>query len=134
MGECARRVVSSHPRELELWSLCSSRSNPSLLSQHGPLHGPQQGKHTFLMMPCSCVDGWRGDDRAFGVQVTTTSRPQLRPARLTCRASKLAGVEMAPADPILGVSEAFKKDDSPDKLNLGVGAYRTDELQPYVRD
>lgn len=39
---------------------------------------------------------------------------------------------MAPPDPILGVSEAFKADDSPDKLNLGVGAYRTDELQPYV--
>lgn len=37
---------------------------------------------------------------------------------------------MAPPDPILGVSEAFKADDSPDKLNLGVGAYRTDELQP----
>lgn len=39
---------------------------------------------------------------------------------------------MAPPDPILGVSEAFKADDSPDKLNLGVGAYRTDDLQPYV--
>lgn len=46
------------------------------------------------------------------------------------RSSKLAGVDMAPPDPILGVSEAFKADDSPDKLNLGVGAYRTDELQP----
>lgn len=54
---------------------------------------------------------------------------QLR-SRVACRASKLAGVEMAPPDPILGVSEAFKKDDSADKLNLGVGAYRTDELQP----
>jgi len=39
---------------------------------------------------------------------------------------------MAPPDPILGVSEAFKADDSPDKLNLGVGAYRTDDLQPCV--
>ena len=51
-----------------------------------------------------------------------------------CSASKLAAVEMAPPDPILGVSEAFKADNSPDKLNLGVGAYRTDELQPYVLD
>ena len=33
-------------------------------------------------------------------------------------------VEMAPADPILGVSQAFQKCTSPDKLNLGVGAYR----------
>lgn len=47
-------------------------------------------------------------------------------------ASKLAGVEMAPPDPILGVSEAFKASTSANKLNLGVGAYRTEELQPYV--
>lgn len=47
-------------------------------------------------------------------------------------ASRLSGVEMAPADPILGVSEAFKASSDPNKLNLGVGAYRTEELQPYV--
>jgi len=39
---------------------------------------------------------------------------------------------MAPADPILGVSEAFKRDMSEKKLNLGVGAYLTEELQPMV--
>ena len=38
----------------------------------------------------------------------------------------------APADPILGVSEAFKADKSELKLNLGVGAYRTEEIKPYV--
>jgi aspartate aminotransferase len=32
----------------------------------------------------------------------------------------------------LGVSEAFKKDTSPDKMNLGVGAYRDDNGKPYV--
>jgi hypothetical protein len=47
-------------------------------------------------------------------------------------ASRLAGVEMAPPDPILGVSEAFRASTSPNKLNLGVGAYRTEELQPLV--
>uniref|UniRef100_A0A7I3ZZV1 Aminotransferase class I/classII large domain-containing protein n=1 Tax=Physcomitrium patens TaxID=3218 RepID=A0A7I3ZZV1_PHYPA len=46
--------------------------------------------------------------------------------------SRFESVSMAPADPILGVSEAFKKDNSDKKLNLGVGAYRTEELQPYV--
>jgi len=39
---------------------------------------------------------------------------------------------MAPPDPILGVSEAFRKCTDPKKLNLGVGAYRTEDLQPYV--
>jgi hypothetical protein len=55
-----------------------------------------------------------------------------RARAVACRASKLSAVDMAPPDPILGVSEAFKADKSSDKLNLGVGAYRTDDLQPYV--
>ncbi|KAM6544134.1 hypothetical protein CsatB_008581 [Cannabis sativa] len=46
--------------------------------------------------------------------------------------SRFEGVPMAPADPILGVSEAFKADTNDLKLNLGVGAYRTEELHPYV--
>lgn len=32
----------------------------------------------------------------------------------------------APPDPILGLTEAFKKDPRPDKINLGVGVYTTD--------
>lgn len=35
-------------------------------------------------------------------------------------------------DPILGVTEAFKKDTSPNKMNLGVGAYRDDNGKPFV--
>ncbi|KAK9947173.1 hypothetical protein M0R45_012607 [Rubus argutus] len=46
--------------------------------------------------------------------------------------SRFEGVTMAPPDPILGVSEAFKASTNEMKLNLGVGAYRTEELQPYV--
>ncbi|KAM0967914.1 hypothetical protein ACFX2I_016294 [Malus domestica] len=48
--------------------------------------------------------------------------------------SKFEGVTMAPPDPILGVSEAFKSSTNESKLDLGVGAYRTEELQPYVLD
>jgi len=39
---------------------------------------------------------------------------------------------MGPPDPILGVTEAFKRDTSPKKMNLGVGAYRDDKGQPFV--
>ncbi|WMV41795.1 hypothetical protein MTR67_035180 [Solanum verrucosum] len=46
--------------------------------------------------------------------------------------SRFEGITMAPPDPILGVSEAFKADTNELKLNLGVGAYRTEDLQPYV--
>jgi len=41
-------------------------------------------------------------------------------------------VKMAPPDPILGVTDAFKRDKNPNKINLGVGAYRTDEGKPFV--
>lgn len=40
--------------------------------------------------------------------------------------SVLAGVEMAPRDPILGVTEAFNADPNPKKVNLGVGVYYDD--------
>jgi aspartate aminotransferase/aromatic-amino-acid transaminase len=33
------------------------------------------------------------------------------------------GIEMAPADPILGLTEAFRKDLRPSKVNLGVGVF-----------
>lgn len=35
---------------------------------------------------------------------------------------------MGPPDAILGVTEAFNRDTNPKKMNLGVGAYRTDEV------
>jgi aromatic-amino-acid transaminase len=41
--------------------------------------------------------------------------------------SLLAGVELAPRDPILGLSEAFNADPRPTKVNLGVGVYTNDE-------
>lgn len=43
-----------------------------------------------------------------------------------------AHVEMGPPDAILGVTEAFKRDQNPNKINLGVGAYRDDNGKPFV--
>ncbi|CAL0328921.1 unnamed protein product [Lupinus luteus] len=41
-------------------------------------------------------------------------------------------VDQAPKDPILGVTEAFLADQSPNKVNVGVGAYRDDNGKPVV--
>ena len=41
-------------------------------------------------------------------------------------------MEQGPPDAILGVTEAFKKDSNPNKINLGVGAYRDDNGKPFV--
>lgn len=43
-------------------------------------------------------------------------------------------VDPAPKDPILGVTEAFLADPSPNKVNVGVGAYRDDDCKPVVLD
>lgn len=47
-------------------------------------------------------------------------------------ASVWANVQQGPPDAILGITEAFKKDKHPEKINLGVGAYRDDKGKPYV--
>ena len=38
-----------------------------------------------------------------------------------------ASVELAPADPILGLNEAFNADNRPGKVNLGVGVYLSED-------
>lgn len=50
----------------------------------------------------------------------------------TRHSSWFAEVPMGPPDAILGVTEAFKKDSNPKKINLGVGAYRDDNGKPFV--
>ena len=65
----------------------------------------------------------------------------LHPARLISTASPRAlgsarkfwsGVEQGPPDAILGLNELFKADSNPDKVSLGVGAYRDNEGKPWV--
>jgi aromatic-amino-acid transaminase len=41
--------------------------------------------------------------------------------------SLFASVEMAPRDPILGLTEGFNADKNPSKVNLGVGVYYSDD-------
>jgi len=41
--------------------------------------------------------------------------------------SFFSGVQMAPRDPTLGPTEAFNQDVDPNKVNLGVGVYLTDD-------
>ena len=41
--------------------------------------------------------------------------------------SRFSFVNEAPSDPILGLTEEYKKDKNPSKVNLGVGVYYNDE-------
>jgi len=47
-------------------------------------------------------------------------------------ASPWASYEMGPPDPIIGLNEAYQKDDFPGKVIVGVGAYRDDLGKPHV--
>jgi len=41
-------------------------------------------------------------------------------------------VPQAPEDPLFGLMRAFRADESPDKMDLGIGAYRDDNGKPWV--
>ena len=51
---------------------------------------------------------------------------------LSTEAPQWAHLEPTPADPILGLTAAFKKDPAPQKVNLSMGAYRDDNGNPFV--
>ncbi|KAI9711875.1 MAG: aspartate transaminase aat1 [Chrysothrix sp. TS-e1954] len=60
--------------------------------------------------------------------VRAVRRSAIAPIRT---ASAWASVPQGPPA-ILGITEAFKADSHPEKINLGVGAYRDDKGKPYV--
>ena len=62
---------------------------------------------------------------------TTPARNLLVQQSFRC-VSAWSQVPQGPPDAILGITEAFKKDSNPQKINLGVGAYRDDKGKPYV--
>ncbi|KAI8851926.1 pyridoxal phosphate-dependent transferase [Chytridium lagenaria] len=69
--------------------------------------------------------------RAATARSTVRVAAGARPARIVF-ASTWSHVQQGPPDPILGVTEAFRADKNPKKMNLGVGAYRDDNNKPYV--
>lgn len=48
--------------------------------------------------------------------------------------SLFSHIPEAPIDPILGTTQMFNADTDPRKVNLGVGAYRTEDGKPFVLD
>ena len=49
-----------------------------------------------------------------------------------CYSSWWSHIEMGPPDAILGLTEAYKRDKNPKKINVGAGTYRDDNGKPYV--
>ncbi|KAL2629780.1 hypothetical protein R1flu_014466 [Riccia fluitans] len=61
-----------------------------------------------------------------------TGLPSISFSPTSASRSSFGHVKQAPEDPILGVTVEYNKDPSPMKVNLGVGAYRTEEGKPLV--
>ncbi|CDS04038.1 hypothetical protein LRAMOSA06993 [Lichtheimia ramosa] len=51
---------------------------------------------------------------------------------MTNDVSSFNSVPQAPPDVIFNLTAQYKTDTDPNKINVGVGAFRTDELKPYV--
>ncbi|XP_065676196.1 aspartate aminotransferase, mitochondrial isoform X2 [Hydra vulgaris] len=66
--------------------------------------------------------------------VLLAKRLVLNPTKfaITRLSSFWSHVEEGPPDVILGITEAFKRDSNPNRINLGVGAYRDEQGKPYV--
>ncbi|KAL3696196.1 hypothetical protein R1sor_010272 [Riccia sorocarpa] len=75
-----------------------------------------------------------GESETFPVVNAFDSMASLNLSSAAGAGSYFAHVEQAPEDPILGITVAFNKDPSPVKVNLGVGAYRTEDGKPLVLD
>lgn len=67
-------------------------------------------------------------------QAHVPSRFLAQTVRMHSSNSIFSHVPQAPADPILGLSVAFAADTNPNKVLLGMGAYRDDEGKPYILD
>lgn len=46
--------------------------------------------------------------------------------------SAFSSLQKAPEDPLFGLMAAYRADQSPDKVDLGIGAYRDDNAKPWV--
>lgn len=63
---------------------------------------------------------------------TLSSKKSVSSTRKASTQSVWGKVVKGPEDPILGVTVAFNKDTAPEKINLGVGAYRDDNGKPFI--
>lgn len=66
------------------------------------------------------------------VEITTAASNEHLKDGTDIENDPLASIPMAPEDPMFGLSAAFRSDTSAHKVDLGVGAYRNENLEPFV--
>ena len=63
---------------------------------------------------------------------TVMSVATLDPPVTKDKVAFLDDIKMAPPDPLLDLSVAFRADENPKKVNLGVGSIRDENGKPHV--
>lgn len=73
------------------------------------------------------------------VPPSSTLSPQARLSQVSQHIAPMAStnfsadvVPQAPEDPLFGLMAAFRRDQDPNKVDLGIGAYRDDNAKPWV--
>jgi hypothetical protein len=78
---------------------------------------------TFILIKACLVSAYSSKVTLYSVLILVVG---------PCVASIFQNVPQAPADVIFSLTSNYKADTHPQKINVGVGAFRTDELKPYV--
>ena len=109
----------------------------------GRAGGERQPKDTLDPPHCACVHIYiftytvKTDTPTTAGETETETPPESRTMAASsapAAPSQFDQVPLAPPDPIFGLTLAFRADPDPAKVNLGVGAYRTEEGLPWVLD
>ena len=78
-------------------------------------------------------ENYQNYNRPPRVQMISTTRALARISVSGHRSSShFATIPMAPPDAIMGLNDDYAKESNPLKVNVGIGAYRTDEGKPFV--
>ena len=56
----------------------------------------------------------------------------MKTSRLALLNEQFSHVPKAPTDAVLGLTQAYKEEKDPRKVNLGVGVFRDNDENPYV--
>ena len=78
------------------------------------------------------VQHWKFEFRLYICELLNNSFVKIQYSHHLYFSSWWSHVEEGPPDVIFGIVEAYNRDTHPQKVNLGIGAYRDDDGKPWV--
>jgi aspartate aminotransferase len=98
-----------------------------------------QARHAALIMPASPVLIPLTSSLSTSPQTSPQTSTQTRLTQISSHLEPMAAtafdanvVPQAPEDALFGLMAAFRRDEDPKKVDLGIGAYRDDNAKPWI--